>query len=179
MRKNGGCRNMRVCICVGHESKFYKLVWVNEDSKGVYIGMYGEASGTHFSYHANGKRHWRTNDHSFSQELPDFTPIEKIVDFIQSIQSQTGVISTDALLHMGTEYEKEDPESSVAIFLNSDILGDNLMVQSYLFHRDREPDFAKFLQTEYYKDFRILACNIFALTNFPKHKVALVIFGKK
>jgi hypothetical protein len=169
---------MRVVIRVGHEDKFYSLVCINEDSKGVYVVMYGAASGMHFSYHADGKKWFKKANGEIFQELGSSTPIDEI-SFVQGIQSQSGVISTDALQRMGTVYQKEDPESSSAIFLNSDILGDNLMVHSYILNREKEPDFAKFLQKEEYaKGFRILACNIFALDNFPNHKVALVILGR-
>ena len=171
---------MRVVIRVGHEDKFYSLVCINEDSKGVYIVMYGAARGMHFSYHADGKRWFKNaNGEIISPELGDFTPINEI-DSIKAIQSQTAVTSTDALMHMGTEYQKEDPESSVAVFLNSDILGDNLALHSYILNRDRELDFTGFLQKQDFADvYRILACNIFALENFPNHKIALVILGRK
>jgi hypothetical protein len=173
------CGNMRVVIRVGNEGKYYSLACINEDSKGVYLVLYGDLYGMHFTYHADGKRWLRTREHETIQEFGDSTPIEKI-DSILNLYSPTNVISSDALKSMGTEYQKEDPKSSVAIFLNGDILGDNLALHSYILNRDRERDFAGFLQKQDFAYvFRILACNIFALDNFPNHKIALVILGRK
>jgi len=170
---------MRVVIRVGHEGKYHSLACINEDSKGVYLVLYGGISGMHFSYHADGKRWLRNKKHETIQEFTDSIPIEKIVS-IQPFWSPTQVISSDALMDLGTEYQKDDPESSVAIFLNSDILGDNLAIHSYILNREKEADFAKFLQKEdYARDFIILACNIIELINFPRHKIALVILGRK
>ena len=170
---------MRVVIRVGHEDKFYSLVCINEDSKGIYLILYGGVSGMHFSYHADGKMSLRTANHETLQKFADFPPIREIECF-QLFLPQTQAISADALMHMGTEYKKDDAKSTTAIFLNSDILGDNLSVHSYILNRDKEQDFAAFLQRQDYANvFRILACNIFTLDKFPDHKVALVILGRK
>ena len=82
----------------------------------------------------------RTANHETLQKFADFPPIREIECF-QLFLPQTQAISADALMHMGTEYKKDDAKSTTAIFLNSDILGDNLSVHSYILNRDKEQDF--------------------------------------
>jgi hypothetical protein len=170
---------MRIFICVNDEGKFYKIAWANESSRGIYLGMYGAASGTHFTYHADGVRHIRTVDSSIRQEQGKGTPISDITA-VQQVHFQVFATSSDAIKSMASEYIKQDPKSSVSIFLNNDILGDNLAFSSFILHRDSELDFSNILHREPCGNFyRILSCNVFALTHFPDHKLALMILGQK
>jgi hypothetical protein len=51
--------DMRAFICTNLGKKLYKIVWINEDSAGVYVGLYGKEGGTHFSYHVDGTKHFK------------------------------------------------------------------------------------------------------------------------
>lgn len=170
---------MRVSICVNDNGKFYRIAWANESSRGVYLGIYGVASGMHLTYHANGVKHMRTVDFSIKQELGKGTPISEITS-AQQVLFHVLATSSDAIQNIGSEYIKQDTKSSVLIFLNKEILGDNLAFSSFIVPRESELDFSDILHKEPYGDnYRILSCNIFALTHYPNHKLALMILDQK
>ena len=169
---------MRSYVCVSYREKYYKLVWVNEDSKGVYLGMYGFVQGTHFSYHRDGTKHFRVYNSPVPQLQHKGTPIEDI-ELFQQITFQVIPLHETNITITGFEYQKEDQSSSTSVFLDEEIFREKtLAIDSYLINRTKEPDFVKFLYSYPMREkYKIVACNIHELTNFPKHKIALVILS--
>jgi len=169
---------MRFYICVSFDEKRYKLVWVNEDPKGVYIGMYKPGKGSHYSYHKDGRRHHKTHG-SEKPEFPhDAIPIEEITSFRQIIH-QAFRLSDESLHGLGLEYQKEDQKSSSVVFLDAVILRDKaLALDTYLLHHTRENQFLKVIFDLYKKEkYKILVCNIHKLEHFPRQKLAVVLMS--
>jgi hypothetical protein len=169
---------MRSYICISHEGTPFKLVWVNEDSKGVYLGLYGAVQGTHFSYHIDGTKHFKFPDSPNPQQQHQGTPISSIQSF-QQIAFQAFQLIPSTMYIAGHIYQKEDQASSIAVFLDGSLFADKtLAIDAYLINRAKELDFIKFLYSRSTEDiYKIIACNVFALTNFSTHKIGLVILS--
>ena len=169
---------MRSYICIIHKGTPFKLVWVNEDSKGVYLGIYGAVEGTHFSYHADGTMHFKYTELSIPKQRHQGTPIRSINTF-QQIVFQAFPLIPSTMYIAGHVYQKEDQRTSVAVFLDGFIFADNtLAIDTYLINRAKEPDFIKFVYSRPTQDkYKIIACNVFSLTNFSTHKIGLVILS--
>jgi len=170
---------MRSYICINHERTPYKLVWANEDSKGVYLGFYGAAQGIHYSYHVDGAKHFELPGSVAPEQQSKGTPINDIDPF-QQIAFQTYQLIPTTMYIVGNVYEKEDQASSAAVFLNESIFAENVLaIDAYVINRAKEADFIKFLYAKRPIEYRhkIIACNLFTLSNFPTHKIGLVILS--
>lgn len=171
---------MRFYICVNHEGRVYKFVWINEDSKGIYLGMYGSFRGTHFSYHANGTRHVKLHGSQTPQlESEDrSTPINQIQTH-QQIAFEVLDLSNWTPSTLGSEYQKEDRASSAAIFLDRAIFSDKtLAIDAYIFNRAKEQEFVDYVYSAAYNSkYQVLMCSIFVMRKFPEHKVGVLILS--
>ena len=165
-------------ICVNHEGRVYKFVWVNEDSKGIYLGMYGSFQGAHFSYHSDGTRHLKLPSSRVPQLQHSRTPINQVRTH-QQIAFQVLDLSNWTPSTLGSEYEKEDRASSAAIFLDRAIFSDRtLAIDAYIFNRAQEQEFVDFVYLAAYNGkYQVLMCSIFALRNFPEHKIGVLILN--
>lgn len=173
-------RKMRTCICVNYEGRAYKLVWINEDSKGIYLGWYGAVAGMHVSYHSDGSKHFRQPDSSIPHPPHDGTAIADIDRFVQ-VGFQAIPLYQDMLSIAGFEYRQEDKKSSNVIILpHSQFAGGTLALDAYILHREKEAEFVDFAfsrQSGLPYDF--VALHLFSLFYFPNHKVGLVILSGK
>jgi hypothetical protein len=107
---------MRSNICLNYEGKIHKLIWFNEDKSGVYVGWYGTVSGSHFSYHADGTKHFIITLISSTINEHIGTPIDAIDPFEQ-ISFQAIPMYSKMMGIIGTEYKKEDSKSSQTFIL--------------------------------------------------------------
>ena len=169
---------MRFYICVNHEDRIYKFVWVNEDSQGVYLGMYGSFQGTHFSYHADGTKHFKLYTPSVPSQGFKGTPINQI-ETRQQMLFEVLDLSSWTPTDMGSEYEKEDRASSAAIFLDRAIFSDRtLAIDAYIFNRAQEQEYVNFVYSAAYNGkYKVLMCSIFALGHFLQHKVGVLFLS--
>jgi hypothetical protein len=164
---------MRSYICVRHENNLYKLVWTNEDRKGVYVGWYGEVAGTHSSYHTDGIKHFRLSTSPEAINQHKGLPIQDIDSFVQ-VGYQTIPLYSRMMGIIGHEYLKEDSHSAQAFFINGSLFGqDRIDLDLYLLHREKEQEFVRFIFTS--RADKINLCAINSLDHFPNHKVAMVI----
>lgn len=171
---------MRFYICVNHEGRVYKFVWVNEDSKGIYLGMYGSFQGTHFSYHADGTRHLKLHGSPAPQleSKGRSTPINQIQTH-QQMGFQVLDLSHWTPSTVGSEYVKEDHASSAAVFLEEAVFSDRtLAIDAYIFNQAKEQEFVHFVYSAAYNGkYQVLMCSIFALRNFPEPKIGVLILS--
>ncbi len=170
----------RSYICVRSSHGLRKLIWLNEDASGVYIGWYGQSGSSHFSYHADGKCHHRI-DGEPDKILPD-TRIP-----IRDIGSPFPILTTGIFLRQGKllvpgmEYLGDDPKSNTAIFLDVELLtNETLNAFITLFSRNSEIDFLR----AQYKLAEVIGCPLltlvsFSLKNFPNHKLGIALSGMK
>lgn len=167
---------MRCYVCISHDGIPYKLVWFNEDSKGVYVGLYGAVAGLHLSYHADGAKHFRQPGSPVPIQQHAGTRIEDIQAFEQ-VCFQAHPLSPSTLYIAGHIYTREDRASPVAVFLDGELFtGEVLGVDVYILRRTSELDFVGHLYSHYHSaPYRIVACNVFALEHFPAHKLAAVL----
>ena len=94
---------MRARICINSRDKIYKLTWVNEDAKGVYIGYYGEMGEIHISYHKDGMRHIRDNNERKPLMPQKVKPIDEI-DSYMLIAYQSSAIDEESMNLLATPY---------------------------------------------------------------------------
>jgi hypothetical protein len=132
----------------------------------------------HFSYHTDGTKHFKLPDSPTPQQQHKGIPISSIDPF-QQIVFQAFPLLPSTMYIAGHVYQKEDQESSTAVFLDGSIFtGMTLAIDAHLINRKKELDFIKFVYSRPYENrYKIIACNIFALTNFPTHKIGLVILS--
>src|SRR5262245_23022047 len=129
---NSNVKTMRSYVCINHAGKVYKVVWFNEDRKGVYVGWYGTIKRDHFSYHTDGTKHFKHQALSIPQNQHKGTPINDIEDF-QHVLFQLIPLSTTNIQIAGFEYQKEDISSSSATFLSESLFLDKtLAIDVYL-----------------------------------------------
>ncbi len=171
---------MRSFICLNRGGRPYKLAWFNEDSKGVYIGMYGAVAGFHFSYHSDGTRH--SKGALFPEPILQHNaiPIAKIETF-QQVVFQLTPLSDEIIAITGFEHTKEDDKASTAMFLDEAAFPENtLAVDAYLVNRTCERDFLDFLFRRFPDDqYSLVSLVVQALEFFPKHKLGLALLTGK
>ena len=170
----------RLFICVNYQGKPYKLIWFNEDSTGVYIGLYGLVQGVHFSYHQDGIKHFKIPDSKEYLQEHQGLPIAQITDFAQ-ITFQAIPLYPQMMAITGNEYRQDDKNSTNAIFIEGSIFSEGMIgLSSYLINRKSEQIFVDYLYSDTFQPhYEILVCNIFALNFFPQHKLGLIILKGK
>src|SRR3989442_9081181 len=65
---------MRIAVCFRRSGQVYRLVWVNEDKGGIYLGYLGVQAEAHWSYHRDGRSHTKIGSEYYNQS--DGIPIE-------------------------------------------------------------------------------------------------------
>jgi hypothetical protein len=48
---------VRIALCVRYQQQVFRLVWINESTNGIYVGVLGAHHDSHVSYHQDGTRH--------------------------------------------------------------------------------------------------------------------------
>ena len=170
----------RLFICINYQGKPYKLMWFNEDAKGVYIGHYGMVQGAHFSYHQDGIKHFKIpNSKEYLQEHQGL-PIAQITDFAQ-IGFHAIPLYPQMMAITGNEYRHDDKYSTNAIFIEGSIFSEDMIgLSSFLINRKSEQVFVDYLYSNTFQPhYEILVCNIFTLNFFPQHKLGLIIQKRK
>ena len=165
----------RTCICIRHAGKLRKLAWINEDSQGVYVGTYGAHAGMHFSYHIDGTTHFKGPAGQLLTESTSMRPIASI-----DKMEQLGVLAVP--LHHEEAVEKnthvfEGDSNAFSVFIGGEEVESSVLnVTEYIVHRSAEAEFARKMYEGYSRaDVKLVGFAILPLTNFPSHKVALLI----
>jgi hypothetical protein len=169
---------MRVCLCFNIKGRPAKLVWFNEDKQGVYIGYYGEIGPSHFSYHKDGKTHFKLKLKSKKPQIineSQLLPINDISNYTQILFA--GLSITQPFV---SDYKK-DIKMTSEIFLPDRVLSKQFAIDSYLVCKTKEEEFLqrKFYFYEEKGHYNWLNLNLFVLENFPNHKLALLFLSIK
>lgn len=165
---------MRSYICVRYENRLYKIVWMNEDKQGIYVGWYGKVTESHFSYHKDGYTHLKVFQHSKKPLSPyQKTPIDDVRGFVQ-IGYQGIPLHSQMMRIIGQEYTKQDQRSGQVFFIDSNLFIEETMdLDLYIVEKDKEQDFVQF--TFQHHNEKIQFCFLNFLDNFPNHKLAMLI----
>jgi hypothetical protein len=101
---------MRIALCVRYHQQVFRLVWINESTNGIYVGVLGAKQDNHVSYHQDGTRHVKLGSeyrnrfsetpitsHKDVKQLYHFSlPITK--DLFNSKTTYTGDEKTESLV---------------------------------------------------------------------------------
>src|SRR5437667_9806667 len=98
---------MRAFVCTDYDSTIRKLVWLNESSAGIYVGMYDEKHDPHTSYHVDGRHHTKITRGEEEVEIfgEQSEPITSISKY-QKIMS-TGAFYAENTMKRLPQFEKE------------------------------------------------------------------------
>ena len=169
---------VKATVCVFYGDKAYKLFWLSEDPKGVYVGMHGAFAGSHLSYHADGTKHFRRPPKKKPILPSQNAPIKEITKPVQLLNSYIEI--TEFQLSGIAEPYSSAENNRVEIFLGANICDDTqrLSVDSFLVHRSHESELIKFLHQRDTKDLEetLLTFTSFGLSNFENHKCVLACF---
>jgi hypothetical protein len=162
-----------IVICIRDGGSTFKLAWLHEDQKGVYSGLFGKGKGTHFSYHADGQIHAKS-------QRKKLLPVRDVpiadIKGIKQIPWTTG-IPFGSLDRVSDSFAKNNKVIHLFIsdpsnFSNYTHLGINQ------FLLDNSIDDASF--ETYCRMFSRVAGTLLGfltrpLHHFPKHKLAVVV----
>ncbi len=176
---------MRANICVFYHHTAYKIVWVNEDARGVYIGFFGVFRGSHLSYHRDGTRHWKwAPSKATVLETSTMTPDKMcpIHEIRKPAHLITNVIPvSESNVSAAASLYKPDAAGTTGVFLSAQaLLGEQqLSVDSYLVHQSHEEDAVKLLwsQDNDSPAPSLLTFDSFRLDEFPEHR-CVIAFSK-
>lgn len=107
---------MRIFLCFRREGAIYRLVWVNEDKGGIYLGYLGGQAEAHWSYHRDGRSHTKIGSDYYNQA--DGIPIENWRGVRQL--SNTFMPMTDNWFSSATRYSEGQLFDLVGRHLASD-----------------------------------------------------------
>jgi len=171
---------VRTIIHLIWERRIYKLLWVNEDADGFYLGLYGPehgegGGGPHQSYHADGKRHIRLTQSRGPLLEQHGPPIREVVG-IQSLGTQAMSFETESLEALGAEYEHDDPKATLSLFLDGAAFPKWVFnLHGALFHRTQEPSWISTISSRTPSwSGTVLTAVAIPLEYFPDHKLGLV-----
>jgi hypothetical protein len=171
---------VRTIIHLIREERVYKLLWVNEDADGFYLGLYGPehgegGGGPHQSYHADGKRHTRLSQSQEPLMEQHGTPIRGVVG-VQPLGTQAISFQAKSLEALAAEYEHEDPKATLSLFLDGDAFPNWVFsLHSALFHRTQEPGWISTIRSRTPGwSGTVLAAVAIPLEHFPEHKLGLI-----
>jgi hypothetical protein len=169
---------MRAFVCTDHDSTIRKLVWLNESSAGVYVGLYDEKDDPHTSYHADGRHHTKLTRGGNEIEVfrAQHQPIASIARYQQIIS--TGAFYADKTMHRLPQYESGSKETAFVligrgIFRHVEALAMN----TFIVKRDYEATFLEQIYSDYQTDsYEVVAVTAFSLEHFPSHNVSVVLY---
>lgn len=165
---------MRISLCFRRDDQIYRLVWLNESTNGIYLGVLGGREEFHVSYHQDGTRHAKLDSeyHNRFSDVP--------------IASHTGVRQLD---HLSLAMTKEwfsaatvydgDEKTETLVLLDEGLFRkrDTLALDVWLLDRASEPELfsmvGRILAAD--KTFQVIAEAVVALDHFPSHKIALTL----
>jgi hypothetical protein len=106
---------MRAFVCTDYDSTIRKLVWLNESSAGVYVGLYDEKDDPHTSYHADGRHHTKLTRGGNEIEVfrAQHQPIASIATYQQIIS--TGAFYADKTMHRLPQFVSGSKETAFVL----------------------------------------------------------------
>ena len=174
VRLTAGTLMMRISICFRRGSRIHRLVWLNESTAGIYLGVLGGQREFHVSYHQDGTRHAKF-DSEYQNRFSDVP-----------IAAHTGV---KQLEHLSLSMTKEwfsaatlyrgDEKTETLVLLDEGLFQgrDTCSLDVWLLDRAAEPELfavvGRLLAAN--KAFQVVAEMVAALDHFPNHKIALTL----
>lgn len=165
---------MRIAICFRHKGDLCRLVWLNEDAGGFYYGFPGGELDAHGSYHADGHRHTKLGDEYVN-------PFDSIpIDEWRGVQQVTHISMAMRAnwFSARTAYAGDGKTETVVVVAENHFAGDrSCALDIWLFDRGSESQFYERLKRhgEGMPDFSLIVDAVFALDNFPSHKIAITV----
>lgn len=169
---------MQTCVCTNYKDKIYKIVWVHDDAQGVYIGMFGQLAGSHFSYHIDGNRWFKIGRERVNEHRT--IPIEEINSFNQ-ITFQTLPLNDTNIKITAFEYRPDNKSTSEIFLENLTFSSKNqISLDSYLVRVGKESDFVKFVYAypKINHKYDLVGCYLIKLDKFPNHKVGILLLSE-
>lgn len=165
---------MRTALCFRRDSSIYRLVWLNENSNGIYLGFLGGQQEFHISYHQDGTRHDKL-DTEYHNRFSD-VPISSHVGVKQICHSSLSM--TREWFSAATAYAG-DEKTETLILLDERLFHerDTLALDVWLLDRASEPLLFSMIGRTIASDkkFHVIGEVIMALDAFPNHKLALTL----
>ena len=170
----------RVCLCLKLKGRLLKFAWVNEDAIGVYVGVYGTNAGMHFSYHVDGKTHFKGPKKQLLFPPTDKRPIEAISETEQLTIMAVPLQYEEAIGKTADAFGGDGNGIVVFISVAEEIESATLNVSEYIIHRSAEATFADRLIKAFsgLPTSKLVGFVTVPLVNFPAHKVALVVSAR-
>jgi hypothetical protein len=165
---------MRIALCVRYQQQLFRLVWINESTNGIYVGMLGAQHDSHVSYHQDGTRHVKLGS-EYHNRFSD-TPIRSHKDVKQL--DHFSLPLTKNWFNSNTAYTGDEKTESL-VLLDERLLydKDTLALDVWLLDRASELKMLDTVARVIAVDpcFQIVAELVSALDNFPQHKIALTL----
>lgn len=165
--------DLKVCICTIHDGVPYKMVWFHESKGGVFVGLYGVTGETHFSYHADGKRHSKMKGIKKAIAEHQSTPIATITPFSQIISQALSTKPQD-LAALAKSYDGHE-KSDVQIFLNPTLFSSAFVLHLNFWIVDINSQ-SRFLTSIHNSTsnnrWSLVSLQAFCLRHFPSKQVA-------
>lgn len=165
---------MRIALCFRRAGQVYRLVWVNEDSGGIYFGYLGAQNDAHWSYHRDGRSHTKLGSAYVNQS--DEIPIEDWQGVRQL--GNTYMPLTDNWFSAATEYSGDGKTETVLIVDEKSFSeGRFCSLDMWLIDRDSEADLFELVgrHMSFEPRYTIVAEVVASLDFFPNHKIALTL----
>ena len=162
---------MRIAICVRHQASIYRLVWLNEDKGGIYLGAREDS---HVSYHADGTRHVKMGIeyHNRFTDAPiaSFTGFKQLDHFALSLTKEWFNPKT---LYPG------DRRTESSILVDESLLSgkDSLALDTWLTDRSSEQELLATIAHHVLPLAGFVVVSEFgsSLEHFPEHKLFLIL----
>jgi hypothetical protein len=165
---------MRLALCIRYQQKVFRLLWINESRKGIYVGVLGRKADSHVSYHRDGTRHFKRGS---EHRIPfSDTPIAS-----HKGPKQLGHFSLPLLTDWFTAETAYagDEKTETVVLLDERVLydKDTLALDVWLLDRASESELLDTVARSIVQlpSFHIVAELVLSLQNFPDHKLALTV----
>ena len=165
---------MRISVCFRRGEQVYRLVWVNEDRAGIYLGYLGAQQESHWSYHRDGRSHTKLGEEYLNQS--DGVSIEKVRGVRQLSNSYMPL--TDNWFSAATLYAGDQKTETVLIVDEASFSGARFCsLDAWLISRDSEADLFRIVGASGASEtqFTMVAEVVASLDFFPEHKLALTL----
>lgn len=165
---------MRIAVCFRRDGLVYRLVWVNEDKGGIYLGHLGGQTESHWSYHRDGRSHTKYGSEYVNQS--DDIPIEDWEGVRQLCNSYMPL--TENWFSAATAYTGDSKTETVLLVDEKSFSnGRYCSFDLWLIDRKSEAKLFELVGKHISPDphFTIVAEVVTSLKYFPNHKIALTL----
>jgi hypothetical protein len=167
---------MRISVALSMGCTIYRVAWLNEDTKGVYVGMYGSMRGSHFSYHRDGTCHFKRHDKRQTILQHVKQPIQDIRRHIQ-VLNQSIPLNDSNMFIVGQSYTTTAKDEAEIFVDGSTAITGSISLDVSLFHRENTADYVRLVYgpNDLANSRKLIAMLIRHLQNFPEHRVGIVL----